>query len=166
MPFFNSVNHFTNKSIVFLSKVFLPLSSQGKTWPKGILSMQNLSMIFTKKLFWVLACLRDKHAPTTSLECMFEHRRSSDEHMHSSLLPLLQNPPVFIPSVGLPTRQHPLLQSQSSLWGICLVSQFSELSLFQQGRFNCRVSHFQRKCLDWEGSAILEKHGLLKKRVA
>lgn len=68
----------------------------------------------------------------------------------------------FIPLVGLPTDNTPSLRLQSSLWEMYLVSQHGECSLFQGGRFNCRASLFQRKCLDWEGSAILEKCGLLK----
>lgn len=108
----------------------------------------------------VFLCLRDTHR--SSLECMFEYGRFSDEHIHVSLL-LPSNTLLFSSNHWVfPADNTPYLQLQSSLWGMHMVSQLSELSLFQGGRFTCRVSHFQRKCLGWEGSAILEKRGLLK----
>ena len=108
----------------------------------------------------VFLCLRDTDG--SSLESMFEYRRFSDEYMNFSLL-LPSNILLFSSYHWVfPAHNTPSLQLQFSLWGMHTVSQLSELSLFQEGRFNCRVSRFQRKCLDWEGSAILEKRGLLK----
>ena len=46
--------------------------------------------------------------------------------------PPLQHLPVFIPSVGVPTRQHPLPPITVFSMGDVLGSQFSELSRFRE----------------------------------
>jgi hypothetical protein len=75
--------------------------------------------------------------------------------LSSSSTQTLSCPLVLVLSVGLSTRQ--LL-----LPPIAVFFMVDELFFLLGGRFNCRVSHFQRKMFRLEGSDILDKCGLLK----